>query len=135
MKIIFTSFLFLLIISSALNSDCTDKKATDSPTSSSTDSGNPSGPSQPASTDDSSNNEENPSEEGTEEDTDTDTDTTRLRILSSLTDDDCKNLKTSDDKKYQCVVSSDKSKCEEVEKESSSLLYLSLTYLIIFVIL
>ena len=134
MKIIFTSFLFLLIISSALNSDCTDKKATDSPTSSSTDSGNPSGPSQPASTDDSGNNEENPSDDETEEG-DEITDTTRLRILSSLTDDDCKNLKTNDDKKYQCVVSSDKSKCEEVEKESSSLLYLSLTYLIIFVIL
>ena len=51
------------------------------------------------------------------------------RILADLTDNDCKDLKTSDDNKYKCVVSSDKSKCEEVSKESSLGFNLSYTIL------
>ena len=124
MKIIFAYFLFLLIISSALSSECTEKKISDSS----------------ASTDNSGENEGQSGQEGNGSDDaddsdDTTSDENRLRVLSSLTDDDCKKLKTSDDKKYQCVASSDKSKCEEVEKESSSLLYLSLSFLIILFIL
>ena len=124
MKIIFTYFLILLIISSALSSECTEKKISDSP----------------ASTDNSGNDEDQSGQEGTSSDDaddsdDTTSDENRLRVLSALTDNDCKNLKTSDDKKYQCVVSSDKSQCEEVEKESSSLLYLPLSFLIILFIL
>ena len=60
---------------------------------------------------------------------------TRLRLLNSLTNDDCKNLKTSDDSKYQCVVKADKTGCEEVDKESSKILYLSFSFLIIFILL
>ena len=59
----------------------------------------------------------------------------RLRLLNSLTNDDCKNLKTSDDSKYQCAVKADKTGCEEVDKESSKILYLSFSFLIIFILL
>ena len=41
------------------------------------------------------------------------------RLLSQLTENDCKNLKTSNDNKYQCILSSDKSKCLEDEKNIS----------------
>ena len=124
MKIVFTSFLFLLIISSALSSECSEKKISDSP----------------ASTDNSGNDEDLSDREVIPNDyddysSDSTSDEYRLRVLSSLTDNDCKKLRTIDDKKYQCVLSSDKSKCEEIEKESSRLLYLSLSFLIILFIL
>ena len=48
------------------------------------------------------------------------------RILRRLvTDDQCKVLNTIDNNKYKCVVSSDKSKCEEVSKETSKRFNLS----------
>ena len=51
--------------------------------------------------------------------------------MEELSQEDCKKLRTSDDDKYQCVVSSDKKKCEEVKKENSEvLLVLSLTILL-----
>ena len=59
----------------------------------------------------------------------------RLRSLAKLLDaEDCKSLKTEDDDKYQCVVSSDRKKCEEVAKENSSRLFLSFIFAIIFII-
>ena len=124
MKIVFTSFLFLLIISSALSSECTEKKISDSS----------------AFIDNSGNDEDLSDREVIPNDyddysSDSTSDEYRLRVLSSLTDNDCKKLRTIDDKKYQCVLSSDKSKCEEIEKESSRLLYLSLSFLIILFIL
>ena len=124
MKIVFTSFLFLLIISSALSSECTEKKISDSSTF----------------IDNSGNDEDLSDREVIPNDyddysSDSTSDEYRLRVLSSLTDNDCKKLRTIDDKKYQCVLSSDKSKCEEIEKESSRLLYLSLSFLIILFIL
>ena len=57
------------------------------------------------------------------------------RVLDVLNEDDCKNLKTQDDNKYQCVVSSDRSRCQEVEKEGSKILYLSFPLALIFIIL
>ena len=51
------------------------------------------------------------------------------RRMEGLSQEDCKKLRTSDDDKYQCVVSSDKKKCEEVKKENSEVLVLSLTVL------
>ena len=124
MKIVFTSFLFLLIISSALSSECTEKKISDS-----------------SAFIDNSGNDEDLSDlevipnDNDDYSSDSTSDEYRLRVLSSLTDNDCKKLRTIDDKKYQCVLSSDKSKCEEIEKESSRLLYLSLSFLIILFIL
>ena len=50
--------------------------------------------------------------------------------MEELSQEDCKKLKTSDDDKYQCAVSSDKKKCEEVKKENSEVLVLSLTILL-----
>ena len=124
MKIIFTYFLILLIISSALSSECTEKKISDSS----------------AFIDNSGNDEDLSDREVIPNDyddysSDSTSDEYRLRVLSSLTDNDCKKLRTIDDKKYQCALSSDKSKCEEIEKESSRLLYLSLSFLIILFIL
>ena len=59
----------------------------------------------------------------------------RLRSLAKLLDtEDCKSLKTEDDDKYQCVVSSDRKRCEEVAKENSSRLFLSFIFAIIFII-
>ena len=52
------------------------------------------------------------------------------RRMEELSQEDCKKLETSDDDKYQCVVSSDKKKCEEVKKENSEVLVLSLTVLL-----
>ena len=58
-----------------------------------------------------------------------------LRSLAKLLDtEDCKSLKTQDDDKYQCVVSSDRKRCEEVAKENSSRLFLSFIFAIIFII-
>ena len=124
MKIVFNSFLFLLIISSALSSECSEKKISNSS----------------AFIDNSGNDEYLSDLEVIPKDyddysSDSTSDEYRLRVLSSLTDNDCKKLRTIDDKKYQCVLSSDKSKCEEIEKESSRLLYLSLSFLIILFIL
>ena len=51
-----------------------------------------------------------------------------------LDNEDCKSLKTADDNKYQCVVSSDGKRCEEVAKENSSRLFLSFIFAIIFII-
>ena len=50
--------------------------------------------------------------------------------MEELSQEDCKKLKTSDDDKYQCAVSSDKKKYEEVKKENSEVLVLSLTILL-----
>ena len=57
------------------------------------------------------------------------------RLLSQLTENDCKNLKTSNDNKYQCILSSDKSKCLEDEKNISYHIKLSFVILsILFLI-
>ena len=56
------------------------------------------------------------------------------RLAELLDNEDCKSLKTEDDNKYQCVVSSDHKKCEEVLKENSSRLFLSFIFAIIFII-
>ena len=57
------------------------------------------------------------------------------RLLSQLTENDCKNLKTSNDNKYQCILSSDKSKCLEDEKSISYHIKLSFVILsILFLI-
>ena len=55
--------------------------------------------------------------------------TSSRRLSSELTENDCKNLKTSDDNKYKCVINSSKTKCEEVSKEGSNSLKLSFAIL------
>ena len=63
-----------------------------------------------------------------------DTQSGSRRLAELLDNEDCKSLKTEDDNKYQCVVSSDHKKCEEVLKENSSRLFLSFIFAIIFII-
>lgn len=53
----------------------------------------------------------------------------RLSTDKLLTENECKNAKTSDDTKYKCVLSSNNVECEEVNKESSSSLKLSFAIL------
>ena len=59
----------------------------------------------------------------------------RRRLNDLLDEDDCKKLKTQDDNRYQCVASSDRKSCQEVEKEGSKILYLSFYFILIFIIL
>ena len=145
-KISFVVLLIILIVN-AFSSDCTDKTINSNivPTSqvaSGTQSGDESGQ-----TSQSQSGNDNQQEVASSEiDSDSKSETSdssstqaaegrRLRLLNSLTNDDCKNLKTSDDSKYQCAVKADKTGCEEVDKESSKILYLSFSFLIIFILL
>lgn len=55
--------------------------------------------------------------------------TSTRRLSSELTENECNKAKTSDDTKYKCVLKSTKTECEEVSKENSASLKLSLTIL------
>ena len=140
MKRIFCIFLLILIINSIFSSDCTNKIANNksetsteniSPTQiANTDSTNPpaTGATTPAEPANPPADTTTPAEANSPEED-------RRRVLDVLNEDDCKNLKTQDDNKYQCVVSSDRSRCQEVEKEGSKILYLSFPLALIFIIL
>ena len=161
-KILFT-FLLILIIENSYESECTKKVADQSEDTNNSNSQQPTnistsqeatsdpseGGSKPSSTSKSSTESE--SETSTQSSSviqtssQADTSTTssispsqereRLRSLAKLLDtEDCKSLKTEDDDKYQCVVSSDRKRCEEVAKENSSRLFLSFIFAIIFII-
>ena len=149
MKRIFCIFLLILIINSILSSDCTNKIA-NSQSDTSTENLNPTqivntDSTKPASepttkpvaeptATEAPNNEETPNNQETPNNEETPNNGNR-RILDVLNENDCKNLRTQDDNKYQCVVSSDHSRCVEVEKEGSKLLYLSFPLVLIFIIL
>lgn len=55
--------------------------------------------------------------------------TSTRRLSSELTENECNKAKTSDDTKYKCVLKSTKTECEEVSKENSASLKLSLAIL------
>ena len=155
-------FLLFLVINSVFSSECTNKKATiQNETSSDTTISSQIATTTPGSqatesTTTTSSATESTTQAETESTTQAETDTTtqteteaieedneeettedrrRRRILQLLNEDDCKNLKTQDDNKYQCVVNSQHTECEEVEKEGSNILYLSSCLFMILTIL
>ena len=121
-KFIFV-FILISLIYIAFSSPCTDKKS-ETNNNGSTNTTNPTNITNPTNTTNTTNTTNaDPTPAG-------DNQGTPGRRRLDLTPNDCKDLKTKDDEKYQCVLSDDKQKCEEVKKENSKILFLSLTILI-----
>lgn len=59
----------------------------------------------------------------------------RRRLANAITNDECKKLSTQDDDKYQCVIKSDKSGCEEVSKEEAKIYKISFIILMLLFLL
>ena len=126
-KFIFV-FILISLIYIAFNSPCSDKKLETS-NNESTNTINPTNTE--TENTDTTTSEENKEQNQGQQDAGAGTGTgTGDNRRLDLTQNDCKDLKTEDDEKYQCRVSSDGKKCEEVKKENSKIVFLSLTILI-----
>ena len=59
----------------------------------------------------------------------------RRRLANEVTEKDCKDLETSNNEKYKCVLKSDHKGCEEISKEWANKLRISLSILIFLFII
>ena len=130
-KLLYGYILLLIIIYSEC-SKCTDFKLPETKeNASSSSSGSPAsssnGPASSSNGSPASSSNESPASSNSER--------LRRRLANEVTEKDCKDLETSNNEKYQCVLKSDHKGCEEISKEWANKLRISLSILIFLFII